>query len=157
LAVGLGVVAAVASTAGLASADGLNFQISMDGYDLLPTAGNSASAYSSIGDIAIAYGDNANAYAVNGIGDFAEAIGVDAGHLPAKAAHQISILPLTFTTTRRGAARSPNSVTATSLLSMRPIATLSAVATLSIPAVRLVNPGTTTLAPLCSKTTRSTI
>lgn len=78
MAVGLGVGAAVACTPGIASADGLNFQISIDGYELLPMVDNSATAYSSMGDIAIAYGDNASAYAVNGIGDFAEAIGTGA-------------------------------------------------------------------------------
>ena len=49
LAVGLGVGATVASTPGIASADGLDFQISIDGYDLLPTADNSATATSEMG------------------------------------------------------------------------------------------------------------
>jgi hypothetical protein len=42
LAVGLGIGATVASTPGIALADSLDFQISIDGNDLLPTADNSA-------------------------------------------------------------------------------------------------------------------
>ncbi len=76
LAVGLGIGAAVASPPGVAWADDL--QISIDGYDLFPTAGNTAVAYSGTGDIAIAYGDGAVASAQGGTGDFALAGGSDA-------------------------------------------------------------------------------
>jgi hypothetical protein len=95
LAVGLGIGAAVAHTP-VASADSsgdwlssidsvlsggalpapatsLDYQISIDGYDLFPTAGNTATATSGIGDIAIAYGDDADASAVGGFGDDAYA------------------------------------------------------------------------------------
>jgi hypothetical protein len=47
LAVGLGIGAALAATPGVASAD--DFQISIDGMDLLPTAGNTATATSGRG------------------------------------------------------------------------------------------------------------
>ena len=77
-AVGLGVGATVGSTPGIASADGLDFQISIDGYDLLPTAGNSATATSGMGDIAIAFGNGANAEAPTGLGTFAFADGINA-------------------------------------------------------------------------------
>jgi hypothetical protein len=70
LAVGLGIGAAVAST-GTASAD--DFQISIDGFDLYPTAGNTATAVSGMGDIAIAFGANSYAAAEGGFGDFAYA------------------------------------------------------------------------------------
>jgi len=73
LAVGLGIGAALAATAGVASADDL--QISIDGYDLLPVAGNTAIANSDMGDIAIAFGNGANATAIDGNGDFAFADG----------------------------------------------------------------------------------
>jgi hypothetical protein len=76
LAVGLGIGAAVASTPGVARAD--DFQISIDGMDLFSTVGNTATAYSGSGDIAIAYGDGASASAVGGTGDFALAAGSDA-------------------------------------------------------------------------------
>jgi hypothetical protein len=79
LAVGLSIGAAVASTPGIASADDLDFQISIDGYDLLPATDNSATASSSMGDIAIAWGDGANASATGGVGDFAESVGAGAG------------------------------------------------------------------------------
>jgi hypothetical protein len=75
LAVGLGIGAAVAATPGIASAD--DFQISIDGVDLFPTVGNSASAFSGSGDIAIAYGINSYADAEGGVGDFAESIGTN--------------------------------------------------------------------------------
>jgi hypothetical protein len=75
LAVGVGIGVAVGAS-GVASAD--DFQISIDGYDLFPTAGNSALAYSGSGDIAIAYGDNSYADAEGGTGDFAESIGTGA-------------------------------------------------------------------------------
>jgi hypothetical protein len=52
LAVGLGVGAVIAFAPGIASAD--DFQISIHGYDLLPTTGNPATATSGTGDIAIA-------------------------------------------------------------------------------------------------------
>jgi hypothetical protein len=78
LAVGLGVGATVASTPGIASADSLDFQISIDGYDLLPTADNSATATSEMGDFAIAFGNGATATATGGTGDFAMADGSDA-------------------------------------------------------------------------------
>src|SRR5277367_6811530 len=75
LAVGLGIGAALAATPGVASADDLDFQISIDGYDLLPTAGNEASATTTAGDlgIAIAIGDGASATATDGNGDYAVA------------------------------------------------------------------------------------
>jgi hypothetical protein len=76
LAVGLGIGAAVASTPGIARAD--DFQISIDGHDLFSTAGNTATAYSGTGDIAIAYGDGATASALGGTGDYALASGSDA-------------------------------------------------------------------------------
>jgi hypothetical protein len=77
LAVGLGIGAAVAST-GTASAD--DFQISIDGMDLFPTAGNTATAVSSTNDIAIAYGDGSYADAgstLPGQFDTAFADGID--------------------------------------------------------------------------------
>src|ERR1700722_17337889 len=76
LAVGLGIGAAVASTPGVARAD--DFQISIDGMDLFSTVGNTATAFSGSGDIAIAFGDGASASAVGGTGDFALAAGSDA-------------------------------------------------------------------------------
>jgi len=76
LAVGLGIGAAVASTPGVARAD--DFQISIDGMDLFSTVGNTATAYSGTGDIAIAYGDGAYAWAEGGTGDVAMASGSDA-------------------------------------------------------------------------------
>jgi hypothetical protein len=79
IAVGLGIGAAVASTPGVASADGLDFQISIDGYDLFPTTGNLATATSDMGDIAIAFGDGASASATGGTGDFAVDIGNNTG------------------------------------------------------------------------------
>jgi hypothetical protein len=74
----LAIGAAVASTPGVASADDLDFQISIDGYDLLPTTDNSATAVSGTGDMAIAWGDGSNALSVGGFGDFAAAEGTDA-------------------------------------------------------------------------------
>ena len=73
LAVGLGMGAALAATPGIASAD--DFQISIDGMDLLPTAGNTATATSGMGDIAIAFGNGANATATGGLFDSAFADG----------------------------------------------------------------------------------
>jgi hypothetical protein len=99
LVAGLGVGAAVATSPGIALADSstdwlspvdsllgggglpalssstLDYQISIDGYDLFPTTGNLATATSGTGDIAIAYGDGAVASATGGIGDYASAIG----------------------------------------------------------------------------------
>jgi hypothetical protein len=85
LAVGLGIGAALAATPGVASADpstdpfswiggmdlgdlsvpaqALDIQVSIDGFDLLPTAGNTATANSGMGDIAIAIGNGAEANA----------------------------------------------------------------------------------------------
>jgi hypothetical protein len=73
----LGIGAAMASTPGIAWAD--DFQISIDGYDLFSTVGNTATAYSGTGDIAIAYGDGASASALGGTGDYALASGTGAG------------------------------------------------------------------------------
>lgn len=96
LAVGLGIGTAVATSPGIASADSsdwlssidnlvsgltvpalsspdLNLAISVDGYSLFQEG--SATATSSTGDIAIAYGDNADASATGGILDFAFANG----------------------------------------------------------------------------------
>jgi hypothetical protein len=101
LAVGLGIGAAVAhtpvasadtSTDWLSSIDSLlggavpaadststlDFQISIDGKDLFPTTGNLATATSGTNDIAIAYGDGANASAAGGTGDYALASGTNA-------------------------------------------------------------------------------
>jgi len=97
LAVGLGIGAAVAhspvasadsSTDWLSSIDtllagvlpaqstsALDFQISINGTDLLPVADNSATATSGTGDIAIAFGDGASATADGGTGDYALADG----------------------------------------------------------------------------------
>jgi hypothetical protein len=47
------------------------------GRDLLPQTDNLASATSSTGDFAIAYGDGASANALGGFGNFAEADGTD--------------------------------------------------------------------------------
>ena len=91
LAVGLGIGVAVASSPGIATADSstdwlasidslvaggglpalatttLDYQISIDGMDLFPTVGNTATATSGMGDIAIAIGDGSKANA--GAGD----------------------------------------------------------------------------------------
>jgi hypothetical protein len=100
LAGGLGVGATLASTPGVASADPstdalswtdqllgglsvpadpspLDMQISFSGIDLLPTAGNTATANSEFGSIAIAIGNGAHATAASGIGDFAFADGAN--------------------------------------------------------------------------------
>jgi hypothetical protein len=100
LAVGLGLAAALA-TPGVASADpstdpysltdellgglsvpaqttsALDMQVSIDGTDLFPTAGNTATATSGTGDIAIAIGNGADASASEGSGDFAFADGAN--------------------------------------------------------------------------------
>jgi hypothetical protein len=75
LAVGLGIGAVLAATPGVAWAD--DFQISIDGMDLFPLAGNTATATSGMGDIAIAFGDGATATAVGGAGNYAMADGAD--------------------------------------------------------------------------------
>lgn len=74
--VGMGIAAAVAP--GSALADGLDFQISIDGYDLFPTEGNTATATSGMGDIAIAFGNGASATAQTGLGNFSFADGTNA-------------------------------------------------------------------------------
>jgi hypothetical protein len=63
----LGAAAAALLGAGAASAD--DMQISIDGYDLFPTAGNTATALSSTGDMAIAIGNGASANALNNPSD----------------------------------------------------------------------------------------
>ena len=75
LAVGLVIGAALAATPGVASAD--DFQISFDGMDLFPTAGNTATATTEAGQfgLAIAMGDGASATAVDGLGNYALADG----------------------------------------------------------------------------------
>jgi hypothetical protein len=100
LAVGFGIGAVLAGT-GVASADSstdpfsliddllgglavpaqtsaLDMQVSIDGFELFPTAGNTATATSGTGDIAIAIGNGSNATATGGFGDFANASGTDA-------------------------------------------------------------------------------
>jgi hypothetical protein len=104
LAAGLGVGAALACTPWVASADsstdltdidqllrllfdptGADMQVSISGMDLFPTAGNTATAVSGTGDIAIAVGDGSNATSGEGlfgllgggIGDFVFADGTD--------------------------------------------------------------------------------
>jgi hypothetical protein len=93
LAVGLGIGAALASSPGVASADpstepswidqllgglsvpaadpaqALDMQVSIDGTDLFPTAGNTATATSTMGNIAIAIGNGADASATDATGD----------------------------------------------------------------------------------------
>jgi hypothetical protein len=94
LAVGLGIGAALAATPGVASADSssdwlssidqllgalsvpaadpaqaLDMQISIGGTDLFPTAGNTATATSDMGNIAIAIGNGADANATDATGD----------------------------------------------------------------------------------------
>jgi hypothetical protein len=68
----LGVLSVPAS-----SASTLDYQVSIDGYDLFPTAGNEATATSGTGDIAVAIGDGASATANDGYGDVAVADGTD--------------------------------------------------------------------------------
>lgn len=74
LAVGLGLGAALAATPGARADD---MQISIDGIDLFPTAGNTATATSDIGDFAIAIGNGADANATGGIFDSAFALGTN--------------------------------------------------------------------------------
>jgi hypothetical protein len=59
------------------TSSGLDMQVSIDGKDLFPTDGNTATATSGTGDIAIAIGDGANANASGGTGDFAFADGAN--------------------------------------------------------------------------------
>jgi hypothetical protein len=75
LGVGLGMGAALLAAPGIASAD--DMQISIDGIDLFPTAGNTATATSGMGDIAIAIGPNTSARAVDGTFDTAFVDGAD--------------------------------------------------------------------------------
>jgi hypothetical protein len=75
MAVGLGIGAVVVATAGVASAD--DMQVSIDGMDLFPTAGNTATATSGMGDMAIAIGAGSSASALGGIGDSAFADGAN--------------------------------------------------------------------------------
>ncbi|UMB68208.1 hypothetical protein [Mycobacterium paraterrae] len=75
-ALGMGIGAAVAAAPALA--DGLDYQISIDGYDLFPTTGNTATATSGMGDLAIAFGDGSNATAQTGLGNFSFADGTNA-------------------------------------------------------------------------------
>jgi hypothetical protein len=100
MAVGAALAAALAATPGVASADSstdpfswidqllgglsvpaqtstLDMQVSIDGTDLFPTAGNTATATSDMGDIAIAIGNGAHASAIDGTGDFAFADGAN--------------------------------------------------------------------------------
>jgi hypothetical protein len=101
LAVGLSIGAALAATPQIASADPsadplawvdqlvsglpvsadaaspLDMQISISGIDLFPTADNTATATSKFGDVAIAFGDGANATATGSFGDLAIANGTD--------------------------------------------------------------------------------
>jgi len=74
----LGIGAAALCTPGLASADGLDFQISIDGYDLFPAVGNTATATSTLGNIAIAFGNGATATTGDGTGQFSFADGTNA-------------------------------------------------------------------------------
>jgi hypothetical protein len=55
----------------------LDMQVSVDGADLFPTTGNTATATSDTGDIAIAIGNGAEANATGGSGDFAFADGAN--------------------------------------------------------------------------------
>jgi hypothetical protein len=73
LAVGLGIGAALAASPGVAWAD--DFQINIDGMNLFPVEGNTATATAGMGDIAIAFGAGANASATGGSGDYAMADG----------------------------------------------------------------------------------
>lgn len=76
LAVGLGIGAAIASPPGVAAAD--DIQVSIGGFDLFPTDGNTATANAGPFDIAIAIGNDAIARATNGFGDFSFAGGSNA-------------------------------------------------------------------------------
>jgi hypothetical protein len=101
LAVGLGIGAALAATPQIAAAgpsadplawvdqlvsgvtvpadaaSPLDMQISISGIDLFSTVDNTATATSKFGDIAIAFGDGANATATGSFGDLAIANGTD--------------------------------------------------------------------------------
>jgi hypothetical protein len=80
--VGIAAGAALIGLAPAARAD--DMQISIDGTDLFPTAGNTAMATSDTGDIAIAIGNGADADATGGVGDFAY---VDGANSIAEAGH----------------------------------------------------------------------
>jgi hypothetical protein len=81
--IGIGAfAAAILASAPAVKAD--DMQISIDGFDLFPTAGNTATATSDAGDIAIAIGSGADADATGGIGDFAY---VDGANSIAEAGH----------------------------------------------------------------------
>jgi hypothetical protein len=82
IAVGTAFAAAILASTTVARAD--DMQISIDGLDLFPTAGNTATATSATGDIAIAIGSGADADATGGIGDFAY---VDGANSIAEAGH----------------------------------------------------------------------
>jgi hypothetical protein len=75
----IGAAAAALLGAGVASAD--DFQISIDGLDLFPTTGNTATAESTFGNMAIASGVGANANATDGFGNTADASGTKADAL----------------------------------------------------------------------------
>jgi hypothetical protein len=60
-----------------APASTLDMQVSIDGMDLFPAAGNTATATSDAGSIAIAIGNGAEANAFGGTGEFAFADGVN--------------------------------------------------------------------------------
>jgi hypothetical protein len=72
----IGAAAAALIGAGTAAAD--DFQISIDGFDLFPSAGNTATAFSTFGDMAIASGVGAEANANDGFGDIAISSGAGA-------------------------------------------------------------------------------
>jgi hypothetical protein len=106
LAVGLSIGAALAATPVVASADPstdpwidqllsglsvpdpaatLDMQVSIDGTDLFPTAGNTATATSTMGDIAIAIGNGANASATDATGDTGDFAFADGANSTAEA------------------------------------------------------------------------
>jgi hypothetical protein len=109
LAVGLGIGAALASSPGVASADpstepswidqlvgglsvpaadpaqALDMQVSIDGTDLFPTAGNTATATSTMGNIAIAIGNGADASATDATGDTGDFAFADGANSSAEA------------------------------------------------------------------------
>jgi hypothetical protein len=88
LAVGLGIVAALAATPGTASAT-TDIDISIDGIDVF-NGGGSAHASSGMGDMAIAFGPNSNAFAQGGFGDFASAFSTGSGGASAEAGDDVS-------------------------------------------------------------------
>jgi hypothetical protein len=76
----LGAAAAALIGAGTAHAVP-DLQVSVDGIDLFPTAGNAATAESTFGNMAIASGVGATANASDGFGNIADATGTDADAL----------------------------------------------------------------------------